>query len=247
MRVLTFILLWVPLTVLADEAIVAVATNFNPVLEQLRDEFESVTDHEVEISSGSTGKLYAQILHGAPYDIFLAADRERPGLLEQSGFGVAGSRFTYANGHLALWSHDEALILDDISETMLQAAVRRVAIANPSLAPYGTAAQEALRSLGVLDEVAGKLVMGENIGQAFSMVATQNADIGMVALSHVLLMQQRLPGGHLRIPAEFHMPIRQDAILLAHGAENIAALEFMNFLKSKPARARIASVGYGTE
>ena len=247
MRIPTLILLCLSPTVFADEAIVAVATNFNPLLEQLLEEFEATSGHSIEISNGSTGKLYAQILHGAPYDVFLAADQARPALLERSGRGVAGSRFTYAIGKLALWSANEALILVEVDASLQQPNVRRIAIANPQLAPYSSAAEDVLKSLRIYDELSGKLVMGENVGQAFSMAATRNADMAIVALSHVLQTRLQVAGTYLEIPAELHAPIRQDAILLEHGAGNAAALAFLAFLESNAARARIASAGYGSE
>jgi molybdate transport system substrate-binding protein len=247
MRTLTILLLMIPLAARPAEAIVAVAANFAPMLEELGAQFESSSPHSLRISSGSTGKLYAQIVNGAPFDLFLAADAERPRLLEASGYGVAGSRFTYATGRLVAWSADADLIGNDLASTLGQDRVRRLAIANPALAPYGAAAREVMDAMGIADTFEGRLVMGENVTQAFTLAATRNADIGLVALSTVLSLRGKRPGSYLAISPALHEPIRQDALLLVHGRDNEAALAFIRFLKTDKARAKIAASGYGTE
>jgi len=247
MRTLTLLFLLIPFWARSEEATVAVAANFAPVLEELRLRFESSSPHVLRIVSGSTGKLYAQIVNGAPFDLFLAADVERPRLLEESGYGVAGSRFTYATGRLAAWSADAELIGDDLASTLGQQRLRRLAIANPALAPYGAAAREVIDALGMSGPLDGRLVMGENVTQAFTLAATGNADIGIVALSTVLLSRGRRPGGYLEIPISLHGPIRQDALVLAHGRANEAALAFVRFLKTDAVREEIAAFGYGAD
>jgi molybdate transport system substrate-binding protein len=231
----------------AAEALVAVAANFTPALDALRVEFEATSPHTLKIVSGSTGKLYAQIVNGAPYDLFLAADAERPRLLEASNIGVAGTRFTYATGRLVAWSADSDLIDEDLAVTLARPQVRRISIANPALAPYGVAAHEVIEALDVAGAVEERIIMGENVAQAFTIAVTGNADVGIVALSTVLASRSRVGGTYAEIPASLHQPIRQDALLLAHGKANDAALAFMGFLQSDSARRRLADAGYGTD
>ena len=247
MRWLALILLLIPAVARPAEAIVAVAANFAPALEALRVEFEASSPHALKVASGSTGKLYAQIVNGAPFDLFLAADAERPRRLEASGSGVPGTRFTYATGRLAAWSAVPGLVDDDLAATLGQRHVRRISIANPALAPYGVAARQVFDALGVADAVDGRIVMGENVVQAFTISVTGNADVGIVALSTVLASGTKHGGQFVEIPASLHEPIRQDALLLAHGRANEAALAFVRFLQSDSARQRLASFGYGTD
>ncbi len=231
----------------AEEALVAVATNFSKVAEQLENEFESRTRHDITITSGSTGILYAQVLNGAPYDVLLAADQERPLLLQDSGHAVDGSRFTFATGQLALWSADAALIQPDLLATLQQKEITALAIANPALAPYGTASREALQSLQVWDTLRDRIVMGENVGQTHALIATGNAQAGFVAVS-LLTGPAEAPGKtYLPVPESLHSPIRQDAVLLRHGRSNVAAIDFLAFLQSVAGRAVILSNGYGVD
>jgi molybdate transport system substrate-binding protein len=243
--------LWVgillPTAASADEALVAVAANFSEVVERLAANFESASGHSLTVTTGSTGKLYAQIRNGAPFDVLLAADQRRPELLEKEGRAVAGSRFTYAVGRLTLWSPDPERVTADGAETLRSGAFRKLAIANPDLAPYGAAARETLTALGLLDTLGDRVVMGENIGQAHALVATGNAELGFVALSFVLSPRNRTPGSRWDVPQDLHAPIRQDAVLLIRAADNPAARAFLDYLKSAEARAVIESFGYGVE
>ena len=229
----------------ADEATVAVAANFQPVLELLAEQYRKDSGHRLRISSGSTGKLYAQITNGAPYDVLLAADRARPTRLGQQGLGIGDSQFTYAMGQLALIAAANGSMLDDVTATLAQENVRAVAIANPALAPYGRAAREVLDALGVAASLQGRIVMGENVGQAYALVATGNADLGLVALS---LAKSASADRYLAISRDLHGPIRQDAILLNRGADNPAATSFMAYLRDDPtARALISAAGFGVD
>jgi molybdate transport system substrate-binding protein len=231
----------------AAEALVAVATNFAEVMELLTPKFAAASGHQLRVSSGSTGKLYAQIMHGAPFDLMLAADQRRPKLLEASPKGVAGSRFTYAIGRLTLWSAEEERIGADGAATLETDDFRHLAMANPKLAPYGLAAQQTLMSLGLWDALQSRIVLGENIGQAFSLVSTGNAELGFVALSAVMSPRNERAGSRWDVPADLYEPIRQDAVLLAHGADNAAARAFVDFVKSAEARKLIAAYGYGAD
>jgi molybdate transport system substrate-binding protein len=231
----------------AAEALVAVAANFTDVVNALKQKFVATSGHQLTITTGSTGKLYAQITNGAPYDILLAADERRPMLLEKSSFGVPESRFTYAVGRLALWSADAALIGQDGAATLRTGRFRHLAIANPKLAPYGAAAKQALEALGVWGAVQGRIVQGENIGQVFSMVSTGNAELGFVALSYVVNPRNPRKGSRWDVPADLYRPIRQDAVLLAHGRDNAAAKGFLTYLRTAETRRLIATFGYGAD
>jgi len=245
MKIVILTILLLPPLIAAEEATVAAASNFRPALNTIAGVFESTTSHSITIVSGSTGQLYAQIVNGAPYDILLAADQERPSLLEKSGHAVTGSRFTYATGRLALLASGREFRLDGLQQTATQSAIRKFAIANPSLAPYGVAAQEAIRAIGAWETVSDKLVFGENVSQTFTLVVTGNAQVGMVALSSVLAADGGFRSAYLPVPTDFHAPIRQDAVLLVHGADNTAATEFLIFLQSDTARDMMVSLGYG--
>lgn len=230
----------------ADSLHVAVASNFLPAARQLAPAFERASGHRLVLSAGSTGKLYAQIRAGAPYDVFLAADAQRPALLERQGLGVAGSRFTYAIGRLVLWSAGAEFRSKPCFAALREGAFTRLAIANPSLAPYGLAAREALTHAGLWSAVRDKLVLGENVSQALAFVATGNASLGLVAQS--MLGASALPAATCRwpVPAEWHSPIRQQAIVLARSAQYPAGDAFVAFLQADDARAIIESAGYLT-
>ena len=231
----------------AGEAVVAVAANFSEVAERLAGDFERESGHRLTFVAGSTGKLYAQIVNGAPFDAFLAADQESPGRLEKEGLAVAESRFTYATGRLTLWSSEPGRIGSDGAATLRQGAFRRLAIANPALAPYGAAARQTLENLGLWKRFKDRIVMGETIGQAHALVASGNAELGFVALSSVLSPRNETRGSRWDVPADLHAPIRQDAVLLARGAGNPAARGFLDFLRSAKAKAVMATYGYGVE
>jgi molybdate transport system substrate-binding protein len=232
---------------MADSALIAVATNFAEVAELLVEDFEDASGHDIDIATGATGKLYAQISNDAPYDALLAADQERPMRLEVSGDAVAGTRFVYAVGRLALWSADASLIGNDGLATLRSGDFRSLAIANPELAPYGAAARETMQSLGLWDELQSKIVSGENVGQAFALVATRNAELGFVALASVVSERNTIEGSRWDVPSAMHEAIRQDAVLLIHGSDNAAAIAFLAYLRTDSAKARITAMGYGLE
>lgn len=232
----------------AGDALVAVAANFKDIVERIQLDFEAATDHRLTLSVGSTGMLYAQIVNGAPYDVMLSADQARPIRLEAEGQAVAGSRFTYAVGRLVLWSADATLIPpgDDRPPALLtDGGFRRLALAQPDLAPYGAAARDVLQAYNVWDSFRPKLVMGENIGQTFAMVATGNAELGFVAWSSVLARPEDARGSAWLPPQGFYAPVRQDAVLLSRAADNPAATAFLAFLQCPAARAVIIEFGYG--
>jgi len=240
------IALTAPGTARADEATVAVAANFAEVVEELETMFEADTDHTLIVTTGSTGKLYAQIKNGAPFDVFLAADQARPERLEAEGDTVPGARFTYAIGRLTLWSADPERVTDGLG-TLRAGDFDNLAIANPDLAPYGLAAKQTLQHYALWDDLLDRIVMGQNIGQTFSMVATGNAPLGFVAKSYALSPRNDQPGSRWDVPIEAYDPIRQDAVILKRAADNPAAQAFADFLRSDKARAVIKRFGYAVE
>jgi molybdate transport system substrate-binding protein len=230
----------------ADEVQVAVAANFTAPMKAIAVGFEKDTGHKASLAFGSSGKFYAQIRNGAPFQVFLSADETKPARLEQEGLTLPGSRFTYAIGTLVLWSARPDLV-DGAGAVLAAGGFEHLAMANPRLAPYGAAAVETLASLGLGERLRSRIVEGENIAQAYQYVATGNAELGFVALSQVM-KDGKLGGGSAWIvPAGLHEPIRQDAVILAGGKGNMAAEAFMEYLKSEHATAIIKSYGYEVE
>ena len=219
---LGLILLTASLAIRADEATIAVAANFTAPMQRIASDFERASGHRLKLSFGGTGKLYAQIANGAPFDVLLSADDETPARLEKEGLGVAGSRFTYATGRLVLWSPVDGRV-DGEGKVLRDQGIRHIAIANPKTAPYGQAAIETLQAMGLLGSLQGKFVQGENIAQAFQFVQTGNAELGFVALSQVWKDGRLASGSGWVIPAGQHQPIRQDAVLLSRASGNPAA------------------------
>ncbi len=226
----------------AGETTVAVAANAAEVVETLAAEFERESGHRVRVTVGSTGKLYAQILHGAPFDLFLAADQKRPRLLVEEGLAVEDSRRTYAIGRLVLWSLDAAMAVGE--DLLRDGSFRRLAIANPDLAPYGAAARETLRELRLWESLRPKIVLGENVGQAFAMAASENAELGFVSLASVLSSRNEREGSYWEVPERFHTRIRQDSVLLDRARDNPAARDFHEFLETPAALKIIESFGF---
>lgn len=230
-------------TAQAEQVNVAVAANFTAAMQRLAPEFGRATGYKLTASYGATGKLYAQIVNGAPFDALLSADDETPLRLEREGLGVAGTRFTYAIGRIVLWSSG-AVIVDDSGEVLKAGDFAHLAIANPKTAPYGAAAEQTLRRLGAWNRVAPRLVYGENISQTLQFVSSGNAQLGFVALAQVRALAELQRGSQWLVPAELHDPLRQDAILLKRAADNKGARAFLAFLRSPRAKAVIEELGY---
>ncbi|WP_421843431.1 molybdate ABC transporter substrate-binding protein [Marinobacter algicola] len=230
------------LPALAGEVSLGVAANFTDTTRELAKQFEGETGHTVSASFGSTGKLYAQIRNGAPFDVFMAADARRPALIEKAQAGVPNTRFTYARGKLVLWSPTPGAF-GDAESYLAQQAFSRLAMANPKTAPYGLAAQQVLEHLGHWQALQAKLVRGDSIAQAFQFVVSRNAQAGFVALSQVTSWDDK-EGTLWNVPQDYYQPIDQQAILLNRGISNEAALAWMDFLKSNTAIAIIRGHGY---
>jgi molybdate transport system substrate-binding protein len=229
----------------ADEVRIAVAANFTDATRELAPLFEQATGHTTKISFGSTGKLYSQIEHGAPFELFLAADTKRPIKAEQEGLAVTGSRFVYAKGKLVLWSAKSGLFQDG-ADFLNNGDFAHIALANPKTAPYGLAAEQVMQHIGALNRLKPKLVKGDSISQTFQFVATGNAQAGFVALAQIKGWKGET-GTLWEIPADHYAPIEQAAVLLRKGEENPAATAFLQFLRSEPAREVIVRYGYGVE
>ena len=224
----------------ADEVRVAVASNFAAALRTIADRFDARTGHETILAPGSTGKHYAQISQGAPFDVFFAADTHRPARLERDGMAVPGSRFTYALGTVVLWSPTPGYV-DGRGEVLEAGQFHHLAMANPRLAPYGKAAQEILTARGLLDRLRPRLVWGENIGQTFRFVGSGSAELGFVAYSQIARPGTRPAGSLWRVPRALYTPIAQQAVLLRDGT---AARAFLAFAQSPEALKIVADYGY---
>ncbi|MFZ5897251.1 MAG: molybdate ABC transporter substrate-binding protein [Myxococcota bacterium] len=227
----------------AGEVQVAVASNFSGPMQVLGDEFFKASGHRATIVSGATGKLYAQIKNGAPFDAMLSADDRAPRQLENDGLAVPGSRFTYALGKLVLYSAKQNLV-DDQGAVLRSKSFEHLAIANPKVAPYGSAAIAVLTRLGLLAAIRPKLVEGENIAQTLQFVASGNAELGFVAWSQLLVEGKPRAGSFWLVPESLYPAIRQDAVLLKRGENKVAAKQLIEFLKSETARQIIARSGY---
>jgi len=226
---------------------VAVASNALAAVKVLGAEFEKQTGHNVQISSGSTGKLYAQIVNGAPFDLFLAANEREPARLEQFHLIVPNSRFTYALGKLVAWSSNSLLNSEDIPGVLKSKNVTRIAIANPKIAPYGFAAQEALQKLGIYESVQAKIIRGENVSQTYQFVMSGNAQVGFIAKSQIQ-GEASDKGSSWEVPEELYTPIKQQAVWLLRAKQNMAVSEFIQFMKSSTARDILTQqFGYGVE
>ena len=231
------------LSVRADEVSVAVAANFSAQMQKIAADFEKATGHKAQLVFGSTGKFYAQIKAGAPFQMLLAADDETPARLVKEGDGVAGSRFTYAIGKLVLWSPKPGYV-DDKGEVLKTGSFAHLAIANPKLAPYGLAATETMQALGLSSALQSRLVTAESISQALQFVVSGNAELGFIAYSQIHKDGRLIDGSYWIVPSKYHSPIRQDLVVLEKGQGSAAVAALAGYLKSDAAKAVIKSYGY---
>ena len=227
---------------MAEEIRVAAASNFTDAITSIARRFEAITNHKVTLIFGSTGKHYAQIKNGAPFDAFFAADVRRPELLENENVALSGSRFTYAVGKVVLWSPKTGYV-DSEGRILESSEFRYLAIANPKLAPYGKAAQEILQARRLWGRLSGRLVRGENIGQTFQFVKSGNAELGFVAYSQVKRPNQPIEGTFWEVPQTLYSSIEQQAVLLKG---SVAARAFLSFVRSREALKIIHDYGYDT-
>lgn len=227
----------------AQSVAVAVAANFTAPMQKIAALFEAETGYKAALAFGSTGRFYAQIKNGAPFDVLIAADERTPAKLVEDGLAQGSTRITYAVGKLVLHSRNPSVV-DDKGDVLKQSSLGKISIADPKISPYGLAAQQALHALGVYTQLAPRLVVGESIGQAYQFVATENAVMGFVAMSQVSPPGQTRPGSSWVVPQTLYDPIRQDAVVLARGKDNPAALALLKFLQSQAAHDVIRSYGY---
>ena len=230
----------VPAFGVAAEINIAVASNFSDTMKNISRRFETKTGHKVKLIIGSTGKHYAQIKNGAPFDLLFAADTRRPQLLEAEGPAIKGSRFTYAIGQLVLWSPQSGYV-DKEAKILMRGDFRRLAIANPKLAPYGQAAAEVLQSRQVWQKLRPRLVQGENISQTYQFIKTGNAELGFIAYAQLKHENKPMTGSVWLVPQNLYTPIQQQAVLLK---ENQTAREFVNFMRSNEILDIIQQAGY---
>jgi molybdate transport system substrate-binding protein len=223
---------------------IAVAANFRVTADALLKHFTQRSGYSGTLSSGSTGQLYAQIRQGAPFDVFLAADADRPRLLESQGLAVPGTAFTYAVGKLVLWSPGRDLSEDPTA--LLEGNFRHLALANPDTAPYGAAARQVLQHLGLWSKLRSRVVQGQDVGQTYQFIATGNAELGFVALSQLRLAGQVSPRHCWVVPQRLYRPLEQQAVLLKRARDHAAARSFLEFLRGERARDLIRRDGYGT-
>lgn len=229
--------------VAAGKVNVAVASNFTAPMKMIAAEFERDTGHQALLSFGATGQFYAQIKNGAPFDVLFSADAKTPRKLEQEGLAVSGTQRTYARGRLVLWSKDPALV-DDGPAILKSDRFEKIALANPTLAPYGAAAIEVIARLGLTQTLASKVVQGSNIGQAFQFVASGNAQLGFVALSQVFAAGRFKEGSGWIVPEDYYATIEQDVVLLKSGQDNPAAHALLAYLRTERVQEVLQSFGY---
>lgn len=229
----------------AGEATIAVASNFSSTMTAILIEFEQATGHKIKMATGASGKLYAQIENGAPFQAFFSADQVTATALSKNGLALAESQFTYAIGQLVLWSATPGLV-DDQGMILRQDSNKKIALANAKVAPYGMAAVNTLQNLNIERQTKHRLVQGENIAQTYQFVATGNAELGFVALSQLSDKNHKVRGSFWIIPKHLYKPIRQDAVILIGGENSEAIEELMQFFKGKKARTIIQAYGYKT-
>ncbi|MCX7898808.1 MAG: molybdate ABC transporter substrate-binding protein [Methylocystis sp.] len=228
----------------ADEILVAIAANFTAPMQKIAEAFEKETGHKPLLVFGATGKFYAQIKNGAPFEILISSDMETPEKLVRDGLALGNTRYTYAIGKLVLWSAASGVI-DPDGDILRSGKFQHLALANPRVAPYGAAGQDVLKRLGVWETVEPKIVQAENIAQAYQFVASGNAEIGFVALSQIIGPNGKIETGSAWTPpVDLYAPIKQDAILLAPGADKPAARALVDYLKTDKARNIIRAYGY---
>jgi molybdate transport system substrate-binding protein len=242
-RVVLLVSIVIGLHAQAGEVTVAVAANFSAPAQKLATAFANTTGHQARLVVGSTGKLYAQVKNGAPFQVFLSADEVTPSRMVSEGLAVKASQFTYATGRLVLWSRQPGLV-DPQGGVLKHGQFAHLALADPKLAPYGAAAVEVMGQLGLEAALKPKWVQGESIGQTFQFVSSGNAELGFVALSQVMHEGKISEGSAWIVPSTLHAALKQDAVLLQRGKDDVAAMAFLAYLRSDAAKTLVRGYGY---
>jgi molybdate transport system substrate-binding protein len=244
-RLLAFIgFLFITWSVHAATVLVAVASNFTKPMTDIAAAFNKATGHEANLSFGSSGKFVAQIENDAPFEVFLSADENNPKKLAESGKAIADSRFTYALGKLVLWSSAPGMV-DDNGEVLKKGGFKHLALADPKMSPYGLAAEQAMKNIGLFEVLSPLFVQGDNISQTQQFISTGNAELGFIALSQAIGVDGKITeGSGWVVPDTLHDLIRQDAILLKKGEPNPAAIALLKFMKAPEALSIIKNYGY---
>lgn len=236
------------LQVVAQETLtVAAAADLQPVMTEIAARFQKHSGASVKLSFGSSGTFFAQIQNGAPYDLFLSADVDYPDKLQAAGLIERGSLYPYAVGKIALWASNASSI--DVSKGMsvlAEKGIRKVAIANPAHAPYGRAAEAALKNAGLWDSVSSKLVLGENIAQTAQFVESGNADVGILALSLVLSPAMKKQGKYFIVPGMLYSPLQQAAVILNSSHHKELAGRFLEYIKSSEISSLLRQYGFSS-
>lgn len=239
------VLLCRPAVALADDIAVAAASDLHFAIKELIVEYEKQTGHHVKLSLGSSGNFYAQLQQGAPFDLYFSADIGYPKKLEEAGLTVPGSLYRYAVGRVVLWAPTQSPVEVSKGLTVLRdAAVRKIAIANPKHAPYGRAAVAAMERSQVYAEVKDRLVLGENISQAAQFIESGACDVGIIALSLAMAPVMKSAGSYWLIPAEAHPPLEQGAVIMKQSKQQDAARHFLQFIQSPQGQEVMTRYGF---
>ena len=229
----------------AQEITVAAAADLQSAFQEIADRFQKETGKSVKLTFGSSGNFFAQIQNGAPFDLFFSADIDYPKKLEGAGLAEPGTLYPYATGKIVLWTASESkLDLHSGMRILLDPSIKKIAIANPAHAPYGRAAVAAMQHEKIYDQVSPRFVLGENISQTMTFVASGSADIGIVALSLALSPALKGKGRYVEIPADTYPPIEQAAVILKSSQNKAIARQFLDFLKTPQMQDLMRSYGF---
>jgi molybdate transport system substrate-binding protein len=245
-HLLALVLLLIGTFAIAQEIVVAAAADMNAALPQLVAAYTKRTGQAVKVSFGSSGNLANQIRNGAPFDVFFSADEEYPKQLIAEGLASKDTLYRYAVGRLVLWiPADSALDLSKLGmRALLEPSIKEIAIANPAHAPYGRAAEAALRHFGIYDQVSSRLVLGENVSQAAQFVESGNAQAGLIALSHALATAMKDHGRYWTVPLDAYPTLNQAAVVVSRSNQQEAARKFLEFLRTPEATSLLGSYGF---
>jgi molybdate transport system substrate-binding protein len=229
----------------AEELSIAAASDLTPAFQEIAKAYQKDTGNTLRLSFGSSGNFFVQIQNGAPFDIYFSADIEFPRKLEAAGLTEPGTLWKYATGRIVLWVRNGSKL--DLSQglnVLLDPSIKKIAIANPKHAPYGRAAEAALRSAGIHESIADKLVLGENISQAAQFVDSGNADVGILALSLAMAPATSPRGRYFAVDSKLYPPIEQGAVVLSSSKKKDLGKQFLAFLKRPGTQSILHKYGF---